>query len=140
MPRLLLLFALVPLTLAACGSAAQTARTGRTVTFETAGTFPPATITGTYSTRGCLDDAREIVHNARLYYVHSTSAPGPADLYYYDLRFAYAHFDADACTSSQLGDALKRGLTARQRAFLLHNVASDLLGPFRAALKAAHSP
>jgi hypothetical protein len=125
------LFLLLPLVLAACGGATST---GRTVTFETAGAFPPETITGTYSATGCASDARQIAQNARLYYLHSTSAPGPADLYFYDMRFAYAHFDADACTPAQLGAALRRGLTARQRTFLLHNVSSDLRGAFDAAL------
>jgi hypothetical protein len=83
-----------------------------------------------------MDDARTLVDDARLYYAHSTGAPGPADLYYYDMRFAYAHFEADNCTSKELGGAMKRGLTARQRAFLLHNVASDLYRAFHSALGA----
>lgn len=124
---------LLPLVLAACGAAKPTS-TGRTVTFQTAGAFPTATIVGKYSVRGCAKDAREIVHQARLYYLHSTSAPGPADLYFYDMRFAYAHFQADVCTSAQLGKALRRGLTAQERTFLLGNVSGDLHRAFAAAL------
>lgn len=135
--RALLLVVLVALVSAACGGAAQ--RKGRTLTFTTAGNFAPLTITGIYSVQGCESDTHTVVGDALLYYKHSTGAPGPADLYYYDLREAYAHFDADACTSKQLGQALERRLTARQRAFLLGNVSSDLQHPLRAALDAAGS-
>ena len=130
-----MLLLIAAFVIAGCGGAA--ARTGRTVTFTTAGTFPPSTIVGHYSVQGCASDTRTVVHDARLYYRHSTGAPGPADLYYYDLRFAYAHFQADDCTSKQLGEALAGDLTARQRTFLLHNVASDLHHAFSGALNAA---
>lgn len=129
----LLLILLVGLICAACGSGGSSHR-GRTVTFTTAGNFPPLTITGTYSASGCASDARTVVRDAALYYAHSTGLPGPADLYYYDLRESYAHFHADGCTSSQLGQEMKNRLTARQRTFLLHNVASDLQQTFRGAL------
>jgi hypothetical protein len=119
---------------AACGGGTPR---GRTVTFVSAGNFPPETIVGSYSVRRCAADTRTLVHDARLYYVHSTVAPGPADLYYYDMRFAHAHFVADGCTSKELGQALESRLTARQRAFLLHNVAGNLYRAFHAALAAA---
>jgi hypothetical protein len=124
---------LVALVLAACGAGGPSHK-GRTVIFSSAGAFPPSTIVGTYSVRGCAADARTVVEDARLYYVHSTGAPGPADLYYYNLRFAYAHFQADGCTSSGLGEAMRSGLTAQQRTYLLHNVASDLRRVFHEAL------
>ena len=130
--RILALALLVPLA-AACGGGGPS-HTSRTVTFVAGGNFPPSTIVGNYSEQGCAADARTVVHDARLYYVHSTGAPGPADLYYYDMRFAYAHFQADGCTSEQLGEAMKAGLSARQRTFLLHNVASNLRRAFQAAL------
>lgn len=129
----LVVILLLGLTCAACGGG-KSAHRGHTVTFITAGNFPQMTITGTYSVRGCAADTRTVVQDAALYYAHSTGLPGPADLYYYNLRFAYAHFQADGCTSEQLGQQLKRGLTARQRTFLLHNVASNLQQAFRAAL------
>ncbi len=131
MRRTLLL--LLPLVLVACGATAAKPA-GRTLTFQTAGAFPTATIVGRYSARGCTKDADEIAHQARLYYLHSTTAPGPADLYFYDMRFAYAHFQADACTSAQLGKALRAGLTAPQRTFLLGNVSGELHAAFHAAL------
>jgi hypothetical protein len=130
--RVLLFVLVVGSTAAACGGATQ--RTGRTVTFSSAGNFPPATIVGTYSVQGCEADTHTLVGDALLYYRHSNGAPGPADLYYYDMREAYAHFQADGCTSEELGQAMKRRLNARQRAFLLHNVASDLSRVFHAAL------
>ena len=133
MGRRLVLILLVGLICAACGSGGSS-RKGRTVIFTTAGNFPPLTIVGTYSASGCASDARTVVRDAALYYAHSTGLPGPADLYYYDLRESYAHFQADGCTSSQLGQDLKDRLTARQRTFLLHNVAGDLQRAFRAAL------
>lgn len=120
---------LVALVAAGCGGA-RAARTGHTVTFVTGGAFPTATIVGRYSAAGCAHDARAIVHDAQLYYAHSTTAPGPADLYYYDMRFDVAHLQADDCTSAQLGAALARGLTRRQRGFLLRNVASNLRRAF----------
>lgn len=130
--------------LAGCGSGSKAvpppdgqSPTGRTVTFVSSGNFPPTTIVGRYSVVGCRDDARTLVHSARLYYAHSTGLPGPADLYYYDMRFSYAHFQADGCTDRELGEAMKAGLTARQRTFLLHNVARDLHLAFRAALDSA---
>jgi hypothetical protein len=129
----LLLVTLLALVAAACGATGPSHR-GRTITFETAGNFQPSTIVGTYSVRGCTSDARTLVHDAQLFYAHSTGLPGPADLYYYNLRFAYAHFQADGCTSQQLGEAMKAGLTERQRSFLLRNVASELRRAFRAAL------
>jgi hypothetical protein len=130
--RALLLVLLVALVSAACGGG--TPRKGRTVTFTTAGNFPPLTITGTYSVHGCEVDTHTVVDDALLYYRHSNGAPGPADLYYYNLREAYAHFEADACTNEALGQAMKRRLSTRQRAFLLDNVASDLHRAFQAAL------
>jgi hypothetical protein len=132
----LVLILLVPLVAAGCGGGG-TSPTGHTVTFDAAGNFPTATIVGHYSVHRCSSDARTVVQDARLYYRHSTGAPGPADLYYYDLRFAYAHLQADGCTSRQLGEAMKAGLTARQRTFLLHNVASELHRAFQAALSGA---
>jgi hypothetical protein len=132
--RALLLTPLVALVAAGCGGG--TTRKGHTVTFSGGGAFPPATIVGSYSVQGCISDAKTIALDSRSYYVHSTSGPGPADLYYDDMRRSYAHFEADACTSKELGDAMKRGLTPRQRTFLLRNVASDLHRAFQAALAA----
>ena len=130
------LFALpAALVLAACGGGGNSP-TGRTVVFHGAGSFPPTTIVGTYSAAGCATDAQTLVRDSRMYYRHSTGAPAPADLYYYEMRFAYAHFEADDCTSAELGAAMRRGLTARQRRFLLGNVAHDLHSAFRAALNA----
>ncbi|HLX33210.1 MAG TPA: hypothetical protein VKR79_10655 [Gaiellaceae bacterium] len=134
MKRALALLALV-LVAAACGSGGS-ARTGRTVTFETGGNFPTLTIVGTYSVAGCTHDARVIVENAHLYYAHSTGLPGPADLYFYDMREAFAHFQADDCTSKQLGDAVRTGLSSTQRTWLLDNVSRNLYVAFRAALNA----
>lgn len=131
--RPLLVALLVGLTCAACGGGGASHR-AHTVTFVTAGNFPPLTIVGTYSAQGCAADTRTVVHDGALYYAHSTGLPGPADLYYYDLREAYAHFQADGCASSELGQEMKRRLTSKQRTFLLHNVASDLQQALRAAL------
>jgi len=125
---------LVVLVLAACGGSARTR--AHTVTFDTGGAFPTATIVGHYSVRNCTRDARTVVDNAREYYRHSTSGLAPADLYFYETRFAYAHFTADGCTPVQLGNALTHGLTAPQRRFLLANLSSNLAVPFRDALKA----
>ena len=128
---------LVLLVLAACGGSARTA--AHTVTFQTAGAFPTATIVGHYSVRNCTHDARVVVDNAREFYRHSTGGLGPADLYFYDTRFAFAHFTADGCTSAQLGTALEHGLTARQQRYLVANLSSNLSQPFQAALKAVGS-
>jgi hypothetical protein len=130
----LLLALLVALGCAGCGG--STARTGRTVTFQGGGAFPPSTIVGTYSVNGCERDAKTLVREARSYYVHSTTGPGPADLYYDDMRLDFAHFEADACTSEELGQAMAHGLTRREERFLLDNVASDLSQAFHSALNA----
>ena len=108
--RQLLSALLVGLACAGCGGGG-TSHTARTVTFTTAGNFPPLTIVGTYSVRGCAADTRTVVQDAALYYAHSTGLPGPADLYYYDLREAYAHFQADGCASKELGRQMERRLT-----------------------------
>jgi hypothetical protein len=129
-----LLLVLVALVSAGCGGGKP--GKGRTVIFTSAGNFPPETIVGSYSVHGCAADTRALVHEAHLYYLHSTVAPGPADLYYYDMRFAYAHFEADGCTNKVLGQALESHFTAKQQAFLLHNVASNLYRAFHAALGA----
>jgi uncharacterized membrane protein len=130
--KCLALLALV-LVAASCGG---TTHSARTVTFSTGGAFPTATIVGRYSAAGCTHDSRVVAGEARLFYEHSTTAPGPADLYYYDMRFAYAHFQADGCTSTQLGNAL-RALPARQRTWLLHNLSSTFRHVFSTALAAA---
>ena len=110
-------------------------RMAHTVTFQGAGAFPPTTIAGSYSARHCTLDARTLVQDARAFYAHSTGkAPPPADLYYFQLRLAYAHFEADGCPAGDLAHELNRALTTRQRTFLLHNVAGDLYRPFHAAL------
>jgi hypothetical protein len=67
--------------------------------------------------------------------VHSSGGLGPADLYYDDMRLDFAHFEADACTSDELASETQ-SLNARQRTFLLHNLAGDLARAFRAALNA----
>jgi hypothetical protein len=126
----LVLVLLLGLACAACGAS----RKGRTVTFLAGGNFPPTTIVGHYSAHGCTADTHTLVQDAALYYAHSTGLAGPADLYYYNMRFAYAHFQADGCTSKELGREMERRLTARQRTFLLHNVASNLQRAFRGAL------
>lgn len=131
----LLPLVVVALLAAACGGG--TRHEGRTVTFAGAGTFPPTTIVGHYSVRGCATDAHTLVDDGHLFYAHSSGAQGPADLYYFDMRLAYAHFEADGCTSKELGRAMRRGLTARQTAFLLHNLTGDLHRAFQAALDAA---
>lgn len=120
--------------LAGCGGGS--AHHAHVVTFTTAGAFPTATIEGVYSVRNCERDTSVIVANARLFYAHSTGGLGPADLYFYDLRFAYAHFDADGCSPGELGGALATRLTQRQRNWLLGNVSSNLETAFRAALNA----
>ncbi len=125
---------LAVLALAACGGG--TSRTGRTVTFDTAGAFPTLTIVGHYSASNCAHAARVVVADARDFYLHSTTLPGPADLYFYDMREGYAHFQADDCTSKQLGDALARGLITRQRTWLQANLPAAFSRIFRAALSA----
>jgi hypothetical protein len=125
---------LLPLALAACGGSGRPA--AHTVTFQTAGAYPTATIVGHYSVRNCTHDARTVVDNAREFYRHSTGGLGPADLYFYDTRFAFAHFTADGCTSVQLGTALEHGLTAGQRRYLVAHLSSNLSQPFHAALQA----
>lgn len=128
-----LIVSLVP---AACGGMGR-AHASRMATVGSYGSFPAETIVGTYSVSGCATDTRTLVRDGRAYYAHSTGkAPAPADLYYFQLRLAYAHFEADGCTSAELGRVMERGLTARQRTFLLNNVASDLYRAFRAALDA----
>ena len=126
---------LVALLVAGCGGGSAKP-TGRTVTFATAGAFPTLTIVGHYSAAGCGHDGGVIAENALLFYRHSTTAPGPADLYFYDMREGYAHFQADVCTSRQLGAALVRGLTPRQRTWLLANLPGDFSRIFRTALGA----
>jgi hypothetical protein len=118
------------LALSACGGASHK---GHTITFSGGGAFPPTTIVGRYSAQGCMVDAKTLVDDARLYYAHSTTLPGPADLYYDDMRLDAAHFEADACTTDELADATK-SLSARERRFLLHNLGGDLDRVFRAAL------
>lgn len=90
---------------------------------------------GSYSAVGCKTDAATLVRESRSYYVHSTTGPGPADLYYDDMRLDFAHFQADECTGQELGEAMRNGLTPKQQTFLLRNVASDLRRAFRAALQ-----
>lgn len=125
----------VVLAAAGCGGGTSGAvRTGHTVTFKTAGTFAPLVIAGKYSVAGCAHDSRVIVQSAQMFYEHSTTAPGPADLYYYDLREGYAHFQADDCTSKQLGDVVMSRLPAAQRTWLLHNLPSTFTRVFRAAI------
>jgi hypothetical protein len=133
--RLLLLVVLVALAPAACGGSAPSHR-GRTVVFSGGGAFPPTTIAGRYSIAGCTSDARALVHDARSYYAHTHGGPGPADLYFEEMRLSYAHFRADGCTSGQLGREVDRSLTTRQRSFLLHDLAGNLRRSFRAALGA----
>ena len=131
--RAILMLAAVGL-LAGCGGSSQHA--AHVVTFETAGAFPTATIKGVYSVPNCEQDTNGVVANARLFYDHTNGGIGPADLYFYDLRFAYAHFQADGCSPGELGDALASKLTQRQRNYLIHNLSSNLATAFIAALKA----
>jgi len=132
-PRAILMLVAVALR-AGCGGASQHA--AHVVTFDAAGAFPTVTIQGVYSVHNCERDTNVVVANARLFYVHSTGGIPPADLYFYDLRFAYAHFQADGCSPEELGDALANKLTHLQRNFLIHNLSSNLATAFSAALKA----
>ena len=134
MRRPLLPALLIAFWCAGCGGGTPK---GGTVTFEGGGAFPPSTIVGSYSAAGCMRDAKTLVDDARAYYVHSTAGPGPADLYYDDMRLDFAHFQADGCTSQELGQAMKSGLTKKQQTFLLRNVSSDLRRAFRDALNSS---
>jgi hypothetical protein len=136
-PACLASICIAALVLAACGGSGGGAHTAHTVTFSTAGAFPTATIVGHYSASGCSRDADVVFHDARLFYTHSTSAPGPADLYFYNMRFAYAHFQADGCSPAQLGDRMTRDLSAAQRTWLLANLPSDFRHIFAVARAAA---
>ena len=133
MRRVVIAVALASL-LAGCG--ARSAHQAHVVTFTTAGAFPTVTIDGVYSVHNCKRDTSNVVANAHLFYDHSTGGLGPADLYFYDLRFAYAHFQADGCSPRELGDALTTLLTQRQRNWLLDNLSSNLATAFRVALNA----
>ncbi len=132
-PKAILTLAAVGL-LAGCGGSSQHA--AHVVTFKTAGAFPTATIKGVYSVHNCKRDTGVVVENARLFYDHMTGGIAPADLYFYELRFAYAHFQADGCSPGELGDALASRLTQQQRNFLIRNLSSNLATAFSAALKA----
>ena len=134
--KILALLAIV-LVAAGCGGGSSASPRAHTVTFSTAGAFPTLTIAGKYSPARCRHDSGTIVQNARLFYKHSTTLPGPADLYYYDMREGYAYFQADGCLNAQLGAALTSGLTARQRTWLLANLPADFERIFSAALAAA---
>jgi hypothetical protein len=131
MRRVVITVALTAL-LAGCG--AGSAHQAHVVTFTTAGAFPTATIEGVYSVHNCERDTSDVITNARLFYSHSTGGLGPADLYFYDLRFAYAHFQADDCSPGELGDSFAARLTQRQRNWLLDNLSSNLATAFRSAL------
>ena len=120
--------------LVGCGGASQ--HGAHVVTFATGGAFPTATITGEYSAKNCARDTRVVSSDARQYYAHITGGLSPADLYYYNLRFAYAHFEADGCSPSELGRALERAFTKPERALLFRNLTSSLAAAFRAALGA----
>ena len=100
--------------------------------------FPATTIVGTYSAEGCTQDAAAVAQDALLYFEHTAGgAPPPADLYYLEMHADYSHLRADACPPADLGRALRTGLTARQRSFLLANLSSDLVRVFRTALNAS---
>lgn len=133
MRRVVAAVALVAL-LAGCG--AGSSHQARVITFATAGAFPSVTIAGVYSVHNCKRDTSVVIANAHLFYDHSTGGLGPADLYFYDLRFAYAHFQADGCSPGELGDALAARLTERQRNWLLDNLSNNLATAFRVALNA----
>lgn len=133
MRRVVIALALVAL-LAGCG--AGSAHHAHVVTFATAGAFPTATIDGVYSVHNCKRDTSVVIANAKLFYAHSNGGIGPADLYFYDLRFGYAHFEADGCSPGELGDSLAASLTQRQRNWLLDNLSSNLATAFRVALNA----
>jgi len=125
------------LVLAGCGGSGSSHK-GRTVTVGAYAGFPATTIVGTYSAQECATDAATVTTDARQYYEHTAGgAPPPADLYYLDMRADYSHFRADACTPAELGRALRTGLTARERSYLLGQLSPDLVRVLRAALSAS---
>jgi len=125
------------LVLAGCGGSGAS-HAGRTVTVGAYAGFPATTIVGTYSAEGCTQDAAAVAQDALLYFEHTAGgAPPPADLYYLEMHADYSHLRADACPPADLGRALRTGLTARQRSFLLANLSSDLVRVFRTALNAS---
>lgn len=133
--RLTVLSVVAVLALAGCRSA-PSQHGAHVVTFTTAGTFPPETITGEFTAANCSRDTRAVVSYAREYYAHITGAPAPADLYYYEAHEAYAHFDADGCSRAPLGRALENEFTPRERRLLLRSLPRNLETAFRAALTA----
>jgi hypothetical protein len=133
-PKLLLALAAV-VALTGCGSASAPHR-ARVLTFTTAGTFPPETITGEHSAASCSRDTRDVASYAHDYYAHITGGFAPADLYYYELHEAYTHFDADMCSPGPLGRALASKFTQRERKLLLRSLPRNIEAAFRAALSA----
>ncbi|MGH2972103.1 MAG: hypothetical protein ACRDLE_08265, partial [Gaiellaceae bacterium] len=64
----------------------------------------------------------------------ATVAAYPADLYYMTLREDFSDFQARACSPKLLGDALRKRLTARQRAALVADLPTVIAQEVRAGL------
>ncbi|MGH2935663.1 MAG: hypothetical protein ACRDL2_14290 [Gaiellaceae bacterium] len=129
--------AVVVLALAGCGGSSRPK--SRAVTLPGYGGFAAQTITGAYSAPECAKDVRSFAREGLLLVAHvGAAAAYPADLYYMDLRIPFADFVARGCDPADLGRALERRMTPRQRQTLAGNLPSAMAQLVRDGLRHAN--
>ncbi len=116
--------------LAGCGGGGH-----RAVTVGAYGNYPAQTITGAASPAECRRDGNAFARDGLMLLAHSgPNAAYPADLYYSILREDFADFEARGCYPADIGVALRRRLSAAQRAALVADLPETMAKVVRAGL------
>ncbi len=83
----------------------------------------------------CRQDAQNFADDALRFLAHfGPEAAYPADLYYVILRGEFVDFEAHHCAAALLGDALNRGLTAKQRSVFIADLPRSMASVVRRTL------
>lgn len=124
------------LAVAGCGGSSGGGKSAAQATIPAYGVTPALTVARSNG-KACRTDARTLAEDARGFLAHfGSSAAYPADLNYVILRADLARLQAGRCDPRLLGGALRRMLTAKQRAELVADLPGSMARVVRKSLSA----
>jgi hypothetical protein len=120
--------------LAGCGGSSGHGGSAAQATIPAYGVTPALTVPRSDG-KACRTDASTLAEDARGFLAHfGKSAAYPADLNYVIIRGDLARLQAGRCDPGLLGGALRRSLTAKQRAELVADLPSSMARAVRRSL------
>ena len=129
----------VAVAAAGCGGSSGGEESAARATIPAYGVTPALTVPRSNGS-ACRTDARTLAEDARGFLAHfGASAAYPADLNYVIIRGDLARLQAGRCDPVLLGEALRRMLTAEQRARLIADLPGSMARVIRTSLSARGS-